>query len=71
MSKFNKAWSKIRYQYLDRHASEIYYARLTVNGRKAFRSLKTKILEVAIECGLLHVQSNSKNKKNKSEAERS
>jgi len=46
-SKPRKTWNKTRHQYLYRHSSEIYYTRLTVNGRKTFHSLKTEIIEVA------------------------
>ena len=47
MSKANKTWNSTRYQNLYRHTSGVYYARLTVNKRKTWRSLKTEILGVA------------------------
>ena len=46
ISKSSKTWTKIRYQYLYRHSGGIYYARLTVNGRKTLGRLKIKIMEV-------------------------
>ena len=42
-----KTWQATRYQSLYRHASGTYYARLTVSGRKTWRSLRTELLEVA------------------------
>ncbi|MFT5406856.1 MAG: integrase [Verrucomicrobiales bacterium] len=47
MSKSAKTWNSTRYQYLYRHQSGTYYARLTVNSRKTWRSLRTTVLAVA------------------------
>lgn len=47
MSKSGKTWTSTRYQYLYRHSSGVYYARLTVNKKKIWRSLKTDILSIA------------------------
>lgn len=43
----SKTWTSTRYQYLYRHRSGVYYARLSVNSRKTWRSLKTSLLAVA------------------------
>ncbi|MGB6220015.1 hypothetical protein, partial [Haloferula sp.] len=48
MSKNANTWTATRYQHLYRHArGGVYYARLTVNRKKTWRSLKTKIMSVA------------------------
>jgi len=47
MSKSNQTWNPTRYQFLYRHANGVYYARLTVNKRRTWRSLKTENLGVA------------------------
>jgi integrase len=47
MKKPKKTWTKSKHPNLYRHASGVYYARLTLNKRKTWRSLKTELFEVA------------------------
>ena len=47
MDKTGKTFASTRYQHLYRHRSGIYYARITVNRKKTWRSLRTRILGVA------------------------
>ncbi len=52
MKKPAKTWNPTRCQSIYRHKSGIYYARLTVNGRKTWRSLRTDLITVArVELG--------------------
>ena len=45
--KLGKTWSKTSVQNLVKHRSGGYYARLFLGGKERWRSLKTKVLEVA------------------------
>jgi hypothetical protein len=51
MSKVSKTstatWSVTRYRHLYRHRSGTYYARLAIQGKKTWRSLKTNLLSIA------------------------
>ena len=44
-----KTWNPTRYQHLYRHKSGTYYARISIGGKKTWRSLRTKLLSVARE----------------------
>ena len=43
----NSIWTATRFKHLYRHKSGRYYARLTIAGKKTWRSLGTKLLNVA------------------------
>lgn len=45
--KPEKTWSKTSVQNLVKHRSGGYYARLFLGGKERWRSLRTKVLEVA------------------------
>ncbi len=45
--KNTRSWTPTRYQGLYRHKSSIYYARIAIDGKETWRSLKTTVLEVA------------------------
>ena len=47
MKPNSKTWTKTRYSQLYRHSSGTFYARLTVGGKKTWRSLKTELLSIA------------------------
>lgn len=48
-TKAAKTWSPTKHQGLYRHSSDTYYARIVASGKKTWRSLKTKVLGVALE----------------------
>lgn len=43
----DKTWTFSGTQYLYRHKTGVYYARLTISGKPTFRSLKTEVLSIA------------------------
>lgn len=49
MKKSSKIWTATKHPTLYRHKSGIYHARLTVNGRRTWRSLKTDVQSIALE----------------------
>ena len=48
MSTAPKTWFPTKHEYLYRHKSGVYYARLSLGGNKTWRSLKTCTLSVAL-----------------------
>ncbi len=47
MSTKSKTWTSTRFKHLYKHHSGTYYARIRINGKSTWRSLNTKILNIA------------------------